>query len=166
LEHVPNPELALKEMRRVMRPGGLIFLAPAWTCGPWLADGYLVRPYSDFNLSGKATKASLIVRNNPLYQYAHLVSSRILRNGARLADGGGPTTFHYRRIEPNYDHYWMPDSDAVVYLDPYEALAWFLSRGDECLNCPKSAGDRLLMGLQPLVIRVNKTPNEAIGRAR
>lgn len=166
LEHVPNPELALSELRRVTRPGGLIFLAPAWTCGPWLADGYLVRPYSDFGLSGKLTKASLGLRNHPLYQYAHLVSSRIVRNGVILADGGTPTTFHYRRIEPNYDRYWMPDSDAVVYLDPYEALLWFRSRGDECLNCPESTGDQILMGLQPLVIRVNKTPAEAIAKSR
>lgn len=166
LEHVPNPERALKELRRVTRPGGLIFLAPAWACGPWLADGYLVRPYSDFDLSGKLTKASLAFRNHPLYQYAHLVSSRIVRNGVLLAEAGAPTTFHYRRIEPNYGRYWMPDSDAVVYLDPYEALLWFRSRGDECLNCPKSAGDQLLMGLQPLVIRVNKTPGEAIAKTR
>ena len=48
LEHVPNPELALSEMRRVTKSGGLIFLAPAWNCSPWLAEGYPVRPYSDF----------------------------------------------------------------------------------------------------------------------
>lgn len=166
LEHVPNPELALKELRRVTRPGGLIFLAPAWACGPWLADGYLVRPYSDFDWSGKLTKASLALRNHPLYQYAHVVSSRIVRNGVLLTEGGAPTTFQYRRIEPNYDHYWMPDSDAVVYLDPYEALLWFQSRGDECLNCPATTSDQLLMGLQPLVIRVNKSPAEAIAKTR
>jgi hypothetical protein len=83
-----------------------------------------------------------------------------------LAEGGAPTTFQYRRIEPNYDRYWMPDSDAVVYLDPYEALLWFQSRGDECLNCPATTSDQLLMGLQPLVIRVNKSPAEAIAKTR
>ncbi len=162
LEHVPNPELALKELRRVTRPGGLIFLAPAWVCDSWLAEGYPVRPYSDFGLSGRLTKASLVFRTNPLYRFAHLVSSRIVRRAVLLAEGDGPTTFQYRRIEPNYDHYWMPDSDAVVYLDPHEALLWFRSRGDECLNCPQSTGDQLLMGLQPLVIRVNKSPVDAV----
>ena len=46
-----------------------------------------------------------------------------------------PTTLHYRRLTPNYDKFWEGDGDAVNSLDRYEALLWFLSRGDECLNC-------------------------------
>jgi ubiquinone/menaquinone biosynthesis C-methylase UbiE len=155
LEHVPNPELALSEMRRVTKPGGLIFLAPTWNGGPWLAEGYLVRPYSDFGIGGKLTKASLSFRTHPLYQYAHLVSSRLVRRAGLVVDSG-PTTFRYNRIRPNYDRYWMPDSDAVVTLDPYEAMQWFTSRGDSCLSCPKETSDQLLMGLPTLVIQVNK----------
>ena len=159
LEHVPNPELALSEMRRVTKPGGLIFLAPAWNCSPWLAEGYLVRPYSDFDIAGRLTKASLSFRANPLYQYAHLVSSRLVRRVGLMVGGGSPTTFRYNRIQPNYEHYWMPDSDAVVTLDPHEAMLWYTSRGDACLNCPKEISDQLLMGLSPLVIQVNKKPS-------
>lgn len=165
LEHVPNPELALTELRRVTRSGGLIFLAPAWNCSSWLADGYLVRPYSDFGLVGRLTKASLIVRAHPIYQYAHLVSSRILRRGLLALGGDGPTEFQYRRVEANYDHYWMPDSDAGVSLDPHEAMLWYESRGDECLNCPSTTNDRILMGLQPLVIRVNKEAPTALAES-
>ncbi|MDA0206107.1 MAG: class I SAM-dependent methyltransferase [Acidobacteria bacterium] len=155
LEHVPNPELALSEMRRITKPGGLIFLAPAWNCGPWLAQGYPIRPYSDFGIGGKLTKASLSFRANPLYEYAHLVSSRLVRRAGLMVDSG-PTTFRYKRIQANYDHYWMPDSDAVVTLDPHEAMLWYSSRGDACLNCPKETSEQLLMGLSPLVIQVNK----------
>ena len=32
LEHIPEPEKALSEMRRVLKHKGLIYLAPAWQC--------------------------------------------------------------------------------------------------------------------------------------
>lgn len=166
LEHVPNPELAMSEMRRVTRPGGLIFLAPAWNCNSWAADGYEVRPYGDFGLKGKLVKASLLLRANPLYQFAHLVSSRLLRYGMWQMQGGGLSTLRYRRIEANYDEYWVPDSDAAVSIDPFEALLWHTSRGDQCLNCPSELSEQLQIGLQPLVIQVQKEPAAAVAESR
>ena len=69
----------------------------------------------------------------------------------------GPTKLRYRRLEPNYEQYWMADSDAVNSIDSYEGALWFLTRGDESLNC----GD-LPIFLQsrdaPLVIRIHKSP--------
>ncbi|MGZ8533266.1 MAG: methyltransferase domain-containing protein [Candidatus Binatia bacterium] len=38
-EHVPNPEQAFREARRVTRDNGLIFLLPAWNCVSWAAEG-------------------------------------------------------------------------------------------------------------------------------
>src|SRR5262245_17689613 len=51
-EHVPNPEQAFSEARRVIRDKGVLFLLPAWNCNSWAADGYEVRSYSDFDLLG------------------------------------------------------------------------------------------------------------------
>ena len=62
----------------------------------------------------------------------------------------------YARLTPNYDRYWTEDSDASVSIDTHEAMLWHLSRGDECLNCPEDLSEQLLMGHQPLMIRVNK----------
>jgi len=36
-EHVPNPEQGFREMRRVTRNNGVIFLFPAWNVAPWFA---------------------------------------------------------------------------------------------------------------------------------
>jgi hypothetical protein len=68
----------------------------------------------------------------------------------------GPTTLRYKRLQPNYDHYWINDSDAVNSIDSYEAALWFLSRGDECLNCGDSP-ILLPMFNVPLVMRIHKS---------
>ncbi len=132
LEHVPNPEAALTEMRRVIKDGGFLFLAPAWDCTPFAAQGYAVRPYRDFGLGGKLMKASM-----PAQLYFFNIARGPVRLSRYLAwrSTRAPTTFRYRRLKPNYDTYWMADSDAVNSLDRFETALWFLSRGDECLNC-------------------------------
>jgi SAM-dependent methyltransferase len=152
LEHIPNPEAALSEIRRVVKPGGILFLQPAWDCKPWAAQGYEVRPYGDLGLGGKLIKASIPLRQSEAFWVASAVPNRLLR--AALA-GPGPTRLHYRRIEPNYKDYWQADSDAVNDLDEAEVAMWFESRGDTCLNCLPGTW-RYLQRWSPLVIRINK----------
>ncbi|MGH7793578.1 MAG: class I SAM-dependent methyltransferase [Candidatus Binatia bacterium] len=151
-EHVRNPEQAFNEARRVTRDKGVLFLLPAWNCTPWAAEGYEVRPYSDFDLAGKMIKASIPLRSSAVFRAFTLLPSRILRN---LVARFGPTKLRYRRLTPNYEKYWVPDSDAVNSIDSHEAMLWFLSRGDECLNC-EDASIFLPLTSMPLIIRVNK----------
>lgn len=153
LEHVPKPEQALREIRRVMRNNGVIFLLPTWNCDSWAADGYAVRPFSDFGLAGKLVKASIPIRASKPFRAAYRVPDRIVRNLA--SHFGGPTTLHYRRLTPNYKQYWVADSDAVNSIDRYEVMLWFRSRGDECLNCAGLAGSAFMRGTS-LIIRVHK----------
>jgi SAM-dependent methyltransferase len=152
LEHIPNPESALLEMRRVVRPGGLILLMPAWFCPSWAADGYAVRPFSDFGLAGKLAKMSLLLRTSSTFQASYILPSRSLRYLASKA-APGPTRFHYARLTPNYKEYWQNDSDAVNSMDPYEAILWFKTRGDACLNCPGGWSD-LKSAPETLIIRL------------
>ena len=149
-EHVPNPEQAFRETRRVTRDNGVLFLNPAWNCPPWAADGYEVRPYSDFNLPGKIMKASIPLRSSVRFMKITLVPNRMVR---KVSAQFGATRLRYRRLTPNYEKYWGPDSDAVNSLDRYEAMLWFVSRGDECLNC---AGAPITSFRGPLIIRIHK----------
>jgi len=152
LEHIPNPEQALKEIRRVAKDGAILYLSPAWDCQPYLADGYNVRPYSDFDLGGKLTKFMI-----PARVTAHVLS-RMAIYPVRFAEWkwtGQPISLHYHRLEPNYKTYWGPDADAVNSLDRYEAALWFRSRGDECLNC-ESGVDALSQTDGRLIVRVHK----------
>ena len=152
-EHVPNPEQAFREARRVTRDKGLLFLFPAWNCTSWAAAGYEVRSYADFGLMGKLVKASIPLRSSQLFKVMTLVPIRVIRH---LAAQSGPTRLRYRRLNPNYEEYWVRDSDAVNSIDSHEAMLWFLSRGDECLNC-EDASVFLPLTAMPLIIRVNKT---------
>jgi SAM-dependent methyltransferase len=155
-EHVPNPEQAFREARRVTRDNGVLFLLVAWNCTPWAAEGYEVRPYSDFGLNGKFIKASIPLRSWPLFGAMMAIPNRLVRD---LVSQLGPTTLRYRRLTPNYEKYWVPDSDAVNSIDRHEAMLWFRTRGDECLNCEGSSGSVLMSGMpnsMPLIIRVRK----------
>ncbi len=58
-------------MRRVLKPGGMLFLLVAWNCPTWLADGFDVRPYEDFTLLGKLVKASIGFRSTILFDWGH-----------------------------------------------------------------------------------------------
>lgn len=152
LEHVPNPEAALVEMRRVVKNGGLLLLHPAWNCTPYKADGYSVRPYSDFGLDGKLVKFLLPTRLF-LWRLSRPPVRTLRRTAWKVT--GHPTQFRYRRLTPNYEQYWEADSDAVNSLDRDETAMWFQSRGDECLNCETSRYNELDT-LGPLIIRIRK----------
>ncbi|HVN80443.1 MAG TPA: class I SAM-dependent methyltransferase [Terriglobia bacterium] len=152
-EHVVNPERGFMEARRVVRNGGLFFLSPAWNCPTWLADGYEVRPYSDFSLREKLVKASLILRTLPAFQAYYRYPIRALRLLSAYSSHG-PTKLRYNLLHPNYSNYWEADSDAVNSIDRFEALQWFLSRGDECLNCSLQRGFWFQDG--PLILQINK----------
>lgn len=157
LEHIPTPEQALREMRRVTKDGGYIYLYPAWSCSSWAADGYPVRPYSDFNLFGKMVKASIPVRSSDWYHAIYTAPIRILRF-ISYAASSSPTRLHYSRLKPNYEKYWQGDSDAASSIDRYEAMLWFVSRGDECVNCRRSPLASITESVSDprLIIRVRK----------
>lgn len=136
LEHIPNPERALLEMRRVVKPGGYILLHVAYDVDQYAAQGHRVRPFRDFGIWGKIKKTMIPITDSNAFinLYSHQV--RLLRSvGSRL--GGGPSRLHFIKLAANYDQYWVGDSDACISVSYHEALRWFTSRGDRCdNNCP------------------------------
>jgi SAM-dependent methyltransferase len=134
LEHIPNPEKALLEMRRVVKPGGYILLHFANDVDLYAPQGYRVRPYSDFDIWGQIKKAMIPLYDSNAFLNLYVRQVRLLRSlGSRL--GWGPSRLHFIKLDANYDHYWVGDSDACISLSYHEARLWFTSRGDPCEHC-------------------------------
>lgn len=131
LEHVQNPEKVLLEMRRVLKPQGLLLLIPTWNCSPWASEGYEIRPYSDFGIRGKLVKATIPIMDigerlaRVPIRFCRMIQYKVL---------GEKTALRFRSLKPNYKTYRMPDSDAAISIDSYEVLLWFQSKGDQCLD--------------------------------
>jgi SAM-dependent methyltransferase len=150
-EHVPNPEQAFSEARRVIKDGGVMFLLPAWNVPSWAATGYNIRPFEDLKWWETVVKATIPLRASMTFQVASTIPVRAVR---AAVTSFGPTRLRYRRLKPNYEHYWQADSDAVNSIDSHEAVLWFKTRGDECLSCR----DSIILPLDgdALIVRVNK----------
>lgn len=154
LEHVPQPEKALSEIRRVLRSDGYFFLDAAWDCRPWAAEGYAIRPFRDLKLKEKLIKASIPLRDSLFFRALYVLPIRLLRLSSALLSGG-PTAFRYNELRPNYKYHWTSDSDAVNSMDAFEAILWFTSRGDRCLN-HRNLFSQFLIRRNPTILQIRK----------
>jgi len=134
-EHIPNLQQALLEIMRLLKPGGVVLFMPSWQCRSWAADGYAVRPWSDFDWKGKLIKASIPLRDSVAYRAAFILPKRLCRLFKFLC-GKRFDEILYKKLKPNYVKYWTSDSDACNSIDPHDAILWFLSHGFVCLSHP------------------------------
>ncbi len=134
-EHIPRLQAALLEINRLLKPGGVVFFAPAWQCRSWEADGYAVRPYTDLSPMGKLIKASIPLRDNLVWRSLFIFPKRVIRHLMFLC-GYRFLEIRYRKLKANYDIYWTSDSDACNAIDPHDAILWFLSHEFKCLSHP------------------------------
>jgi SAM-dependent methyltransferase len=131
-EHILELEAALKEIIRILKPGGICLFAPAWHTRPWFANGYQVRPYSTLVFKEKIIKFSIRFRDCFLFRWSFIFCRRLFHLGKHFYHRGNARPLKYKKLKPNYDVYWMSDSDACNSLDPFDIVLWFKSRGVFC----------------------------------
>lgn len=130
IEHVQHPQEMLDEMRRVVKPGGTVFLCAGYAVDPWIGQGLHKRPFRDLPPAQWPLKVLMPILRSPVYRIAAAL-------GPRFGDMLGylirrqPTALRYRAVEPSYSTYWDYDADASVMLDAYNVALYFLSRGDQ-----------------------------------
>ncbi|MDD3474060.1 MAG: class I SAM-dependent methyltransferase [Syntrophaceae bacterium] len=152
-EHVPDLERACLEIKRLLKPTGLLFFAPAWQCRPWAAEGYAVRPYSDFDFKGKFIKFLIPLRNSVPWRLMGIAPKRLFRH-CMFVFGFRNKSIRYKKLKPNYKIFWTSDSDACNSIDPHDAILWFESQGFTCLSHPMHFRS-LMIRNGPLIFRKN-----------
>jgi SAM-dependent methyltransferase len=128
LEHVPEADRAFGEIARVLKPGGVAYLGPAWHCVQYNCEGIPVRPYRDLDLRQKFVKLTLPVRRNLVVKALGTLPGRLARR-ALYEIRPAPTQMRFERLRPDYERFWTSDSDAAARLDSHEACLYFHSRG-------------------------------------
>lgn len=150
LEHIPSPDQVMDEIDRVLAPGGVAYLWPAWFCRPWAAEGIHVRKFTELTFRQKIVRLTIPMRNNLLFRALYTLPGRFLRLASYLMRPE-PTRFRYRTLIPNYETYWGADSDAVCSLDSFEAILFYCSRGYSIIS-HTSWRKRLLARHEPVIV--------------
>ena len=132
-EHIPDLQQALLEMKRILKPNGLLFFWPAWFCSSWAAEGYMVRPYEDFRLKGKLIKFLIPLRNTVIWRSIYIFPKRVYRHLLFLF-GRRYNKIICKKLKANYEQFWTADSDACNSIDSHDAILWFLSNGFTCIS--------------------------------
>lgn len=156
LEHVIDPKAAFEEIDRILKPGGVVYLLPAWHCVQYNCEGIPVRPYRELSLRQKVTKLSLPIRRHLWLKAGAALPRRVAR---RLAwrFHRKPTALRYSALRPDYDHFWMSDSDAACRLDSHEGALFFQSRGYDLVSPGPGTIPQIFARAEPLVAR--RLPN-------
>lgn len=128
-EHIPEPEKALRESMRVLCSRGVFLFSPAWHCRPWAANGYQVRPYSDFNILGRIYKFIIPALDFLPYRAAKMFVKRTVWLIVYALTPKSKFKLPYKRLRPNYEIFWQSDSDACCDLDPFLTILWLKANG-------------------------------------
>jgi SAM-dependent methyltransferase len=153
IEHVPHPERVFEEISRVLRPGGVALLAPAWNCRPWAAKGLPARRYRELDWKSRLEKLTIPIRDSLVWRAVWAAPFRIAREIRALRNV--PLPFTYRQLTPNLTDYVYTDCDAFTSMDPHAAILYFATRGWDVLSHP-SCGARLLSRHEPVVVKKPK----------
>ena len=135
LEHIVAPEMTLLEMHRLVKPGGTIFLKPAWNCRPWNNKKLKRKPYHLLSLRDRITKCLLPIIDSVVWRGLNTIPKRLAREFL-YSTLQRPTTLKYTRLTPNHvmDDHWVADADAAAAIDPHEVIWFYKSRGYDTVS--------------------------------
>lgn len=153
IEHVPQPERVMAEIERVLVPGGVALLAPAWNCRKWTVKRLQVRPYTNLSPLDALEKATIPLRNSLAWRALAALPRRLARE-VELSILRRRVRFDYERLHPDFslDVPHITDDDAQASIDAHAAVVYFASRGWRVLSHPGFFA-RMMTRAEPVVVR-------------
>ncbi len=154
LEHIPRIGEALSEIDRVLKKGGLAYLAPAWNCRIWTVQKLGFQDYSELSLKKKIAKLLIPLRESIIYRFAFAFPFRLIDEIKHLI--GLQPCLRYRVLPVNlelikkFGH--VADDDAYIDIDAHSALMFYASKGYEIISHPTLIS-RLLCRGEEIIIR-------------
>lgn len=131
LEHIPEPELALDELIRVTKPGGFVYLDPAYNCRNFTVKKLEARKYSELGLFDKAEKLMIPILNNLIFRAIIAMPTRIYLE-ILFAISSKPINLIYRKMNPDFEliekYGHVSDDDAFSGFDKHSIIVYYLSR--------------------------------------
>lgn len=125
IEHIDDVETVYHEMNRVLKPGGMFMIKPAWHCQKYTTELIPIRSYRQLNLRQKFTKFFLpVIRSKP-YKLLTWFPWRTWRRLTARAEN----RLKWSQFPPNYGPEWIEDADACSNIDIHETILFFESRG-------------------------------------
>lgn len=130
LEHPLEPEKVLKEIVRIIKPGGIIIHNDAWFCRWWNRYGVVgLKQFREMDLKEKFISAAARITGFPLLRFSPIILKRFAHELFVTTDK--PIKLRYGKLNPNYELYLACDEDAANSIDPVDLICYYESRGFE-----------------------------------
>jgi ubiquinone/menaquinone biosynthesis C-methylase UbiE len=127
LEHPIDPDAVLKEIARVIKPGGIVIHNDAWFCRWWQRYGVVgLKKFSNMTFEEKVIDIGAKISEIKVIRIPPIIIKRLFSNFFRRSKK--PINLKYIKLKPNYTLHLGCDEDAASSIDPVDVIQFYESR--------------------------------------
>lgn len=128
LEHPLQPEAVVKEIARIVKPGGYVLHLDAWFCRWWHRFGIVnLVPRGKMSFQEKMIDTAAKFTEIKVIRIPPIILKRSLNE--LFVGTNKPIELKYKKLKPNYDLHLACDEDAASTIDPLDVIRFYESRG-------------------------------------